>query len=152
MHNFPVYYVYDWKVWGGATYLEIFFSWWFSRMHIMWICHYNVGKTNRLKQNGNENIWCHQNMNRKKCVYFDNDPTIINVYLKKDVAVQISKRKCTLGSYKAFPFFCQKTVFLYFENIISPSKRTSRCRIWVTSPLAAKISCCLTRCSFVFLC
>ena len=57
-------------------------------------------------------------MNRKKCVYFDNDPTIINVYLKKDVAVQISKRKCTLGSYKAFPFFCQKTVFLYFENIV----------------------------------
>ena len=39
----------------------------------MWICHCNVGKTNRLKQNGNENIWCHQNMNRKKCVYFDND-------------------------------------------------------------------------------
>jgi hypothetical protein len=63
------------KVWGGATYLEIFFSsWWFSRLHIMWICHCNVEKTNRLKQNGNENIWCHQNMNRKKCVYFDNDP------------------------------------------------------------------------------
>ena len=40
----------------------------------MWICHCNVGKTNRLKQNGNENIWCHQNMNRKKCVYVDNDP------------------------------------------------------------------------------
>jgi hypothetical protein len=40
----------------------------------MWICHCNEGKTNRLKPNGNENIWCHQNMNRKKCVYFDNDP------------------------------------------------------------------------------
>ena len=40
----------------------------------MWICHCNVGNTNRLKQNGNDNIWCHQNMNRKKCVYFDNDP------------------------------------------------------------------------------
>ena len=64
---------------GGATYLEIFFSWWFSRLHIMWICHCNVGKTNRLKQNGKENIWCHQNMKRKKCVYFDNDPDILNI-------------------------------------------------------------------------
>ena len=49
------------------------------------------------------------------------------------------------------PFFCQKTVFLYFENIISPSQRTSQCRNWVTSSLAAKISCCLTRYSFVFM-
>ena len=48
---------------------KYFFSWWFSRLHIMWICHFNVGKTNRLKQNENENISCHQNMNRKKCVY-----------------------------------------------------------------------------------
>ena len=48
------------------------------------------------------------------------------------------------------PFFSQKTIFLYFENIICPSQRTSRCRNWVTSPLAAKISCCLTRCTFVF--
>jgi hypothetical protein len=28
-------------------------------------------------QNGNENIWCHQNMNRKKWMYFDNDPSLI---------------------------------------------------------------------------
>jgi hypothetical protein len=47
-----------------ATYLEKKNS----RLHIMWICHCNVGKTNKLKQNGNENIWCHQNMNRKKGV------------------------------------------------------------------------------------
>jgi hypothetical protein len=73
----------DWKVWRGATYLEIFFSWWFSRLHIMWICHCNVGKTNRLKQNWNENIWCHQNMNRKKCVYFDNDPNNNTMHLSE---------------------------------------------------------------------
>jgi hypothetical protein len=53
-------------------------SWWFSWLHIMWICHCNVGKTDRLKQNGNEHIWCHQNMNRKKCMYFDNDPDHTN--------------------------------------------------------------------------
>ena len=52
--------------------------------------------------------------------------------------------------HNRMPFFCQKTIFLYFENIISSSQRTSRCRNWVTSPLAAKISCCLTRCTFVF--
>jgi hypothetical protein len=42
-------------------------------MHNLGIRHCNIGKTNSLKQNGNENIWCHQNMNRKKCMYFDND-------------------------------------------------------------------------------
>jgi hypothetical protein len=52
-------------IWGGATYLEIFLSWWFSRLHIMWIYHCNVGKTKRLKKNVKENIWCHQKMNRK---------------------------------------------------------------------------------------
>jgi hypothetical protein len=47
------------------------------------------------------------------------------------------------------PFFCQKTLILCFENIISPSKHTYRCWNWVTSPLAANTSCCLTRGSFV---
>jgi hypothetical protein len=75
---------------------------------------------------------------------------------KKKVDVQISKRRCTGGSYKGkmeqlHPlFFCQKTAIFYFENIIGPSQRTSRCRNWVTLPLAANIYCCLTRCSFVF--
>jgi hypothetical protein len=46
----------DWKVLGGATYLEFFFHGGFPRLHIIWICHCNVGKTNSLKQNGNENI------------------------------------------------------------------------------------------------
>ena len=64
----------DWKIWGGATYLEIFLSWWFSRLHIMWIYYCNVGKTKRLKKNVKENIWYHQKMNSKKYVYFDNDP------------------------------------------------------------------------------
>ena len=77
---------------------------------------------------------------------------------KKEVDVgQISKRRCTVGSYKGeveqlHPlFFCQKTVILYFENMFGPSQRTARCRNWVTSPLAANIYCCLTRGSFVFL-
>ena len=46
--------------------------------------------------------------------------------------------------------FCQRTIFLYFENIISPSQHTSQCRNWVSLPLAAKISCSLTHCTFVF--
>jgi hypothetical protein len=48
-------------------------SWWFSRLHIMWIYHCNVGKTKRLKKNTKETIWCHQKMNRKKYMYFDNN-------------------------------------------------------------------------------
>ena len=80
---------------------------------------------------------------------------IINVYQKRgscsDFKAEMyswftQRRDGTIAS----PFFCQKTVFLSFENIISPSQRTSRCRNWVTSPLAAKIYWCLTRCSFVF--
>ena len=59
----------------------------------------------------------------------------------------VQRRGGTIASF----FFCQKTVILYFENIIGPSQRTSRCRNWVTSPLAANIFCCLTRGSFVFL-
>jgi hypothetical protein len=55
--------------------IRIFFgkkkiSWWFSRLHIMWIGHCNVGKTNRLKQHGTENIWCRQNMNMQKVVTY----------------------------------------------------------------------------------
>jgi hypothetical protein len=43
---------------------------------------------------------------------------------QKEVDVQISKRRCTVGSYKGEVeqlisfFFCQKTVILYFENSI----------------------------------
>ena len=48
-------------------------SWWFSRLHIMWIYHCNVGKTKRLKKNTKETIWCHQKMNRKRYMYFDNN-------------------------------------------------------------------------------
>jgi hypothetical protein len=58
----------------------------------------------------------------------------------------IQRRGGTIASL----FFCQKTVFLYFGNIISPSQRTSRYRNLATSPLTAKLSCCLTRCTFVF--
>ena len=54
----------------------------------MQMCHCNVRKTNRLKQNGNENMWCHQNMNRKECVYFDNDPD-----------------KVSAGFHHFFPYF-----------------------------------------------
>jgi hypothetical protein len=79
----------------------------------------------------------------------------------KEVTVQPSKRKCTsvkpqaLGSYKGewhdrIAFFLSEKIFLYFDNILRPSQRTSRCRNWVTSPLAAKIYCCLKPCSFVF--
>jgi hypothetical protein len=59
---------------GVQHILNFFLSWWFPRLHIMWIYHCNVGKTKQLKKNVKENIWCHQKMNRKKCVYFDNDP------------------------------------------------------------------------------
>jgi hypothetical protein len=59
----------------------------------------------------------------------------------------VQRRGGTIASL----FFCQKTVILYFENTIGPSQRTSRCRNWVTSPLAANISCCLTRGYFVVL-
>ena len=55
---------------------NMFLSWLFPRLHIMWIYHCNVGKTKRQKKNVKENIWCHQKMNSKKYVYFDNDPYI----------------------------------------------------------------------------
>ena len=79
---------------------------------------------------------------------------MINVYQKRgsrsDFKAEmyfwlIQRRGGTIASL----FFSQKTIFLYFENIISPVN-TTRCRNWVTSPLAAKISCSLTRCTFVF--
>ena len=54
--------------------LKYILSWCFRRLHIMWIYHCNVIKTNQLKKNVEENIWCHQKMNRKKYWYFDNDP------------------------------------------------------------------------------
>ena len=80
---------------------------------------------------------------------FKRRPQILSMYTKKEVGVQISKRRCTVGWYKgeverSHPFFfCQKTLILCFENI------TYRCWNWVTSPLAANTSCCLTRGSFV---
>jgi len=51
---------------------------------------------------------------------------------------------------RSHPFF-SVNFFLHFENIISPSKRTTRCRKRVTLPVAAKIYCCLIRYSFVFM-
>jgi hypothetical protein len=98
-------------------------------------------------------------LTRYFCLSFQNvDRKYYQWIPRKEVAVQLSKRRChvirqALGSYWggtiASPFFCLKKILLYFENIISPSQRISRCRNWVTSPLAAHISCCLTRCSFV---
>ena len=41
-------------------------------------CMCNVSKTKQLKKNVRENSWCHQKLNRKKCVYFDNDPYNLN--------------------------------------------------------------------------
>jgi hypothetical protein len=61
---------------------------------------------------------------------------------KKEVGVQISKRRCNIGSYKGevarlhLFFFCQKTVIVCFENIISPTQLTSRCRDWLQKYLA----------------
>ena len=51
---------------------------------------------------------------------------------------------------RAHPFFLS-ILFLYFENIIRPFKRTTRFRNWVTLPPAGKIYCWLTRYSFVFM-
>jgi hypothetical protein len=58
----------------------------------------------------------------------------------------IQRRYGTIASLS----FCQKTIIICFvcfcfENISSTSQRTSRCRNWVASPLAASITCCLTR-------
>ena len=67
----------DWKIWGGARYLEIIFVMVvFSTAYYVNIYHCNVGKTKRLEKNVKENIWCHKQtkMNRKKYVYLDNDP------------------------------------------------------------------------------
>jgi hypothetical protein len=75
---------------------------------------------------------------------------------QKEVDVQMSKRRCTVGWYKgdmerSHPLFSvRKQRNICFENIISPSQRTCWCRNWVASPLAASISCCLTRGSLVF--
>ena len=68
--------------------------------------------------------------------------------LKADIYSWFIQRK---GGTIASPLFCQKTVFHYFENIISLSQRNSRCRNWVTSPRAAKISCCLTAARLFFM-
>ena len=86
---------------------------------------------------------------------FKRRPQILSMYTKKrgrrsDFKAEmhswlIQRRGGTITS----PFFCQKTLILCFENIISPSKRTYRCWNWVTSPLAGNTSCCLTRGSFV---
>ena len=51
---------------------------------------------------------------------------------------------------RAHPFVLP-ILFLYFENIIRPFKRTTRCRNWVTLPPAGKIYCWLTRYSSVFM-
>ena len=87
---------------------------------------------------------------------------IMNVYQNRG-SCSASKRRYTrvlaLGSYKgegtrvvrSHPFFVSKFCFFYFENIISPSKCTTRCWNWLTVPLAANICCCLTRYSFVFM-
>jgi hypothetical protein len=45
---------------------------------------YNVGKTKQLKENVKENTWCHQKMNRKKYVYFDNDPYLASFAVNID--------------------------------------------------------------------
>ena len=88
---------------------------------------------------------------------FDSSQNVRHIYEKilslkritnKEVGVQISKRSVgTIASH-----LCpQKTVFVCFEIIINPSQSTSRSRNWNISPIAANMSCCLTRCSF-FLC
>jgi hypothetical protein len=88
----------------------------------------------------------------RQCLYYftfakKTDQYYICTMTKKVVGFQISKRSDgTIASL----FILQKTVIWCFEIIISPSQRTSRCRKWVISPIAANMCCCLTRCLVFF--
>ena len=134
---------------------------WIHRAHILSVCLLNKCEISNRYYRAMTRFGikpCHKKSNQfqfqfKICVCpFKYRPSIISMHTKREVGVQISKRRCTLGSHKGEVarlhtiFFCQKTVCFCFENIFSPSQ----CRDWFTQPLAADISCCLTGCSIVF--
>ena len=140
---------------------------WVHLPYICWVCLLSKCEISNCYCRAMTCFW-YKTVRKKNTIIFNSDLKSVSVLSNVDrkyyqcipkieVGVLISKRRYTVGWYKGeverlHPFFYQKTIFIWFENIIRPFQRTSRCRNWVTSPLAATTSCCLTRGSFVFLC
>jgi hypothetical protein len=70
------------------------------------------------------------------------------MHTNTEVGVKISKRICILRSYKGL-----HTILHVFalKTLLAPPNAPLDGRDWLTSPIAAGISCCLTGCPIVIL-
>ena len=74
------------------------------------------------------------------------------MHTNKEVGVQILKRRCILGSYKGEVARLHTPLYIFpLKTLLAPPNAPLDGRDWLTSPIAADISCCLTGCPIVFL-
>jgi hypothetical protein len=57
------------------------------------------------------------------------------MYTKKEVAVQISKQRCTLGSYKGDVFSVRKQYFFTLKTLLAPHNALLDVEIGLHRPL-----------------
>jgi hypothetical protein len=73
------------------------------------------------------------------------------MHTNKEVGVQISKRRYILGSYKGEVARLHTLLYVFaLKTLLVPPNAPLDGRDWLTSPIAADISCCLTGCPIVF--
>ena len=73
------------------------------------------------------------------------------MHTNKEVGVQILKRRCILGSYKGEVARLHTLLYVFaLKRVLAPPNAPLDGRDWLTSPIAADISCCLTICPIVY--
>ena len=73
------------------------------------------------------------------------------MHTKKEVDVQISNRRCTPGSYKGEVARLHTLLYVFaLKTLLAPPNAPLDGRDWLTSFIAADISCFLTGCPIVF--
>ena len=74
------------------------------------------------------------------------------MHTNKEVGVQILKRGCILGSYKGEVARLHTLLYVFaLKALLAPPNAPLDIRDWLTSLIAADISCCLTGCPLFFL-
>ena len=73
------------------------------------------------------------------------------MHTNKEVGAQILKRRCILGSYKGGVARLHTLLYVFaLKTLLALPNAPIDGRDWLTSPIAADISCCLTGCPIVF--
>jgi hypothetical protein len=74
------------------------------------------------------------------------------MHTNKEVGAQILKRRCILGSYKGGVARLHTLLYVFaLKTLLALPNAPIDGRDWLTSPIAADISCCVTGCPIDFL-